>query len=132
LQAAISLPTTFIILTQFASGQPVLAAVYVTAINLAAHGMILLIQYAMMHNSVPIPIPWKNIAKYLLASAVVGAVLSALPDTTTLTLTFATVLLGIATYAAILLAIDREARTLVAEIWNEIKNIATGHANRQA
>jgi O-antigen/teichoic acid export membrane protein len=132
LQAAISLPTTFIILTQFASGQPVLAAVYVTAINLAAHGMILLIQYAMMHNSVPIPIPWKNIAKYLLASAVAGAALSALPDTTTLTLTFATVLLGIAAYAAILLAIDREARTLVAAIWNEIKNIATGHANEQA
>jgi O-antigen/teichoic acid export membrane protein len=132
LQAAISLPTTVIVLTQFASGQPVLAAVYVTAINLAAHGITLLIQYAMMHNSVPIPIPWKNIAKYLLASAAAGAVISALPDTTTLTLTFAIVLVGIAAYAAILLVIDKEARRLVAAIWNEIKNMATGHAHRQA
>jgi O-antigen/teichoic acid export membrane protein len=130
LQAAISLPATFIILTQFAHGQPVLAAVYVTAVNLTAHGMTLLVQYAMMHNSVRIPIPWKNTARYVLASAVPATILSTLPDTTTLTLTFATVLLGIAIYAAILLAIDKEARMLVGAIWNEIKNIATGQTSR--
>jgi hypothetical protein len=48
LQAAISLPSTFIILTHLASGQPVLAAVYVTAVNLVARGIIVLIQYKMM------------------------------------------------------------------------------------
>lgn len=130
LQAAISLPTTIIILTRFASDQPVLSAVYVTAINLTAHGITLLIQYAMMHKAVRITFPWKNTAKYILASAVAGAVLSALPDTATLTLTFATVLLGIAAYSAILLAIDREARTLIAAIWNEIKNIASGQTSK--
>jgi hypothetical protein len=130
LQAAISLPTTIIILTRFASGQPVLSAIYVTTINLTAHGISLLIQYVMMHNTVRIAIPWRNIAKYALASAVAGAVISAIPDTTTLALTFGTVLLGIATYSAILLAIDREARTLVAAIWNEIKNIASGQTSK--
>lgn len=131
IQAAISLPTVFIILTQFTGDSPVRAAFYVATINLVAHSIILLIQYAIMYSTVRIPIPWKNMAKYVLASAVAAAVLSVLPDTTTLTLTFATVLLGITIYAAILLAIDREARTLVGAIWDEIKNVITGKANKQ-
>jgi hypothetical protein len=35
-----------------------------------------------------------------------------------------------AAYSAILLAIDREARTLVSAIWNEIKNIAGGRTSK--
>jgi hypothetical protein len=35
-----------------------------------------------------------------------------------------------AAYSAILLAVDREARTLFAAIWNEIKNIASGRTSK--
>lgn len=70
IQALIALPTSFYLLTQLATGQPVLAALYVTTINLSAHTTTLLIQYAMMHKSVHINIPWRNIVKYLFASAV--------------------------------------------------------------
>jgi O-antigen/teichoic acid export membrane protein len=59
IQAAISIPTCFYILTHYASGQPVHAAVFTVAINLAAHTATLIIQYAMMHNSVRINVPWK-------------------------------------------------------------------------
>ena len=123
IQAAISVPATLYALTQLAAGRPVRAAVYVTAINLTAHTAILLIQYAMMHTAVPIRVPWKNIGKYILASAVTAAFLYILPDTTTLFLTLAIALAGAAVYLVILLAIDKEARKTITLIWKEIKSI---------
>jgi hypothetical protein len=123
IQAAISVPATLYALTQLTAGQPVHAAVYVTAINLTAHTTILLIQYAMMHTAVPIRIPWKNIGKYILASAVTAAFLYILPDTTTLFLTLAIALAGAEVYLVTLLAIDKEARKIVTLIWKEIKSI---------
>ncbi len=125
IQAAIAIPTTLYVLTQFAVGGNVRAAFYITAINLAAHIVVLIAQYAMMHTTVSITIPWKNIGKYTLAAAISAAVLNVLPDTTTIALTLAVVMLGIAIYSAVLLAIDRDARKLVAAIWHEIKSIAT-------
>ncbi len=122
-QAAISIPTSLYVLSQFAGGQPVLAAVYVTAINLVAHTATMLIQYAMMHTSVPIKIPWMNIGKYALAATPAAVVLHMLPDVTTITLTVAEVATGAGIYMAILLTIDPEARKIVAEIWKELKNI---------
>jgi O-antigen/teichoic acid export membrane protein len=123
-QAAISIPTCLYVLTQLAASRPVRAAVYVTAINLTAHTIILLIQYAMMHKAVPLKIPWKNMAKYIIASAPSALVLYFLPDVTTLTLTVAATTLGAAIYLIILLAIDREARKLVIAIFKEIKDMA--------
>jgi O-antigen/teichoic acid export membrane protein len=128
-QAAISIPTSLFVLSQFGGGQPVLAAVYVTAINLVAHTATMLIQYVMMHKSVPIKIPWINIGKYILAAVPAAIVLHMLPDVTTITLTFAEVLVGAAIYMAILLTIDQEARKIVAEIWRELKNITKRGAN---
>lgn len=123
-QAAISIPTCLYVLTQLAASRPVRAAVYVTAINLTAHTIILLIQYAMMHKAVPLKVPWKNAAKYLIASAPSAVILYFLPDVTTLTLTVAAATLGAAIYLIILLAIDREARKLVIAIFKEIKDMA--------
>jgi hypothetical protein len=122
-QAVISIPTCYYILTQYAGGGPVQAAVFVTAINLAAHAATSLIQYAMMHNSVRMDIPWRSIGKYILASAVSAAFFYVLPDTTTILLTLAVVLAGSAIYLSVLLAIDREARRTVNAIWREIKGI---------
>jgi O-antigen/teichoic acid export membrane protein len=129
IQAAISIPTSLYILSQFASGEPVLAAVYVTTINLASHTITLLIQYAIMHASIPIKIPWKNIGKYILAVTPTAAVLHLLPDVTTLSLTVAEAAAGAAIYLAILLTIDPEARKIVNAIWKELKNIAKREAD---
>lgn len=121
IQAVISIPACYYILTQYAGGQQVQAAVFVTAINLAAHAATLLIQYATMHNSVRINVPWKNIAKYILASAVSAVFFNMLPHPTTILSTLAVVLAGGAIYISILLAVDRDARRIVSLIWLEIK-----------
>jgi hypothetical protein len=122
-QAAISIPTSLYVLSKFAVGEPVLAAVYVTVINLAAHSTTMLIQYAMMHATLPIKIPWKNIGKYIAAATPTAIVLLLLPDVTTLALTVAEAAVGAAIYLAILLTIDPEARKIVREIWKELKSI---------
>jgi len=122
-QAVISIPACYYILTQYTSGRPVQAAVFVTTVNLAAHVATFLIQFAMMHNSVRINVPWKSIGKYILASAVSAAFFYVLPDTTTILLTLAVVLAGSAICLSVLLAIDRDARRIVNSIWLEIKGM---------
>jgi hypothetical protein len=129
-QAAVSIPTSLYILSQFAKGEPVLAAVYVTAINLAAHIAVLLIQYSMIHTPLPIKIPWKNIGKYVLAAIPTAVALHMLPDVTTLTLTVAEAAAGAIIYLAILVAIDSEARKLVKAIWKELKTITKRKADQ--
>jgi hypothetical protein len=123
IQAVISIPTSFYILTQYAGSQPVYAAVFVTAINLAAHVATSLIQYAIMHNSIRINFPWRSMGKYVLAAAVSAAFFYMLPDTTTIALTLAVVLAGSAIYISVLLSIDRDAREIVRAIWHEIKGM---------
>jgi O-antigen/teichoic acid export membrane protein len=122
-QAAISIPACFYILTQYARGQPVLAAVFVTAVNLSAHAATLLVQYAMVHNSIRIEFPWRSTGKYVSASAVSAVFLYIVPDTTTILLTLAVVITAGAIYASLLLAIDKDARKIVTAIWYEIKSI---------
>lgn len=123
IQAAISVPTCFYVLTSYASGQPVRAELFMIAINLVAHIATLVVQYAMMHNSVRVVIPRRNVGKYVLASAISAAFLYMLPDTTTILMTVSVVLAGCAIYASVLLAIDRDARNLVKAIWDEITTI---------
>jgi O-antigen/teichoic acid export membrane protein len=127
LQAAISIPTSLYVLSQFAIGEPVLAAIYVTIINLVVHATTLLIQYAIMHASLPIKMPWKNIGKYVLAATPTAVVLHLLPDVTTLALTVAEVVVGAAIYLTILLTIDPEARKIINEIWSELKHLEKGN-----
>ncbi len=99
------------------------AAVFVAAINFVAHTVTLLVQYAMMHNSVRIMAPWRNVGKYVLASAVSAVFFYTLPDTSTVLLTLVVVLAGSAIYLSVLLAIDRDARRIVSAIWHAIKGI---------
>jgi hypothetical protein len=120
-QAAIGLPLVYYILTQLAPAGSVQAVSYVIIINLIVHIATFIGLYALMHRSVRIYVAWGSVGKYLLASTVAGAVLYSLPQTTTLIATFGKVAVGGATYAALLLAIDADARKLVTQIWTEIR-----------
>jgi len=126
LQAAIVLPTGYFVLTRLAVGQPLQAVLYITAVNMSAHIVTFLGLYGITHKSVRIVVPWRTIAKYFLASAATAIAIYLLAHPTTILLSLITAISGLATYAALLLAIDREARKLVAAIWHEIKEIFTG------
>jgi protein-S-isoprenylcysteine O-methyltransferase Ste14 len=66
-------------------------------------------------------VPWKSIAKYLLAATVMASVLYLLPHPTKLSLTLAATATGGALYLVLLLAIDKESRKLLARILQEIR-----------
>ena len=121
-QSAITLPTAFYVLTTFAHNQPFQAAFYLSIINLTGHLTAFSIQYAIVHNMVRISHPWKNIAKYVSAAAVMGIVLYALPHPTRALTTVAETAIGGLIYIAILLAIDKEARALPGSILRDIRH----------
>lgn len=121
LQAAIALPMTYYALTQLAASQSVQAVVYVSIINAGAHIATFIVLYAIMRNAVKIAVPWKNIGKYVFASAVSATILYLLPHPATILPTLSIVVAGIVTYAVLLLAIDKEARELALLMWHEIK-----------
>jgi hypothetical protein len=121
IQAAIVLPTGFYVLTRYALGNPLQAAIYVTIINMGAHAATFIVLYIIMLGSVTIVVPWRSIGKYVFASAIMATVLYLVPHPTTILPTLGTVALGGAIYAALLLAIDSDARMFVNSIWQEIK-----------
>jgi len=123
IQAAIALPTVYYVLTRLAPGQYVEAAVWVIGINIVVHAGTFAGLYATIRKSVNLPVQWKSIAKYLLASAVPVIVLYFGPHPTTLIPTFLMALGGLALYAVLLLSIDEDARDLIAAILQEIREI---------
>jgi hypothetical protein len=66
-------------------------------------------------------IPWKNISKYVFASAIMAFALFLLPHPTRLYLTLGITAVGAILYFAVLMAIDKEARALFKSILQEIK-----------
>jgi O-antigen/teichoic acid export membrane protein len=125
-QAAIAIPTVYYVLTRLVTGQSVQAAVWVIGINLVVHLGTFLGLYAMLRESVKMPIQWRSVARYLLASAAPAIVLYFAPHPTTLIPTFIMSVGGLAFYAVLLLAIDREARHLTALILQEMRKILSG------
>jgi O-antigen/teichoic acid export membrane protein len=123
IQAAIGIPTCFYVLTHYANGNSVVAAIAVIGINLGAHIATLLIQYAIVRGSVPVVFPWRSTGKYVFASAIAATFLLLIPDTTTLVLTLAVALIGGVIYASVLLAIDEDAREIVVAILKEVRII---------
>ena len=77
--------------------------------------------YWFWRSSIRLPVAWKSIAKYVLASIFMGVVLFLLPTTTTLLSTIAKAIAGFAVYVGLLLTIDAQARELIRLIWEEIK-----------
>ena len=130
---AITLPTTFYVLTVYAFHQPLAAALAVSIINAIARFITFIILYVIVRTMIKVDIPWKSIGKYVLASAVAAVVLFLLPHSAvSATATSMEKVYGIlqtliltgvggGTYLAILMAIDKEARTLPKSILREIR-----------
>ena len=120
-QSAITLPTTFYLLTNFAKGQPISAAIYVGIIDTVARSVTFLALYIIIWKMVKIDIPWMNITKYIAASAVMALFLFLIPHPTRLTSIFGVTIIAGIIYFALLTVIDKEARKLIRSIWQEIK-----------
>jgi hypothetical protein len=133
--SVITLPLTYNVLTTYAFNQPLQAALSVSIINTIARFATFIVLYAIVRKMIRISIPWKNISKYVLASAVMGAVLLLLPHSTGILTANATMTekilnivhslvltaVGGIIYLAVLMAIDKEARTLPKAVLQEIK-----------
>jgi len=121
IHSAITLPTAFYVLTNFMFN-PVEAALYVTIINMTARFAMFLVLYTILRKSIKIAIPWRNIAKYVFASAVMATLLALWqPHPTRIYLTLIATTIGGIIYLALLMAIDKEARLLANSAWQEIK-----------
>jgi hypothetical protein len=129
-QAAISLPTIYFVLTTYAFHMPYEATLYVAIINISVHVFTFALLFAISRKMMKISIPWKSVAKYLFASAIMGIVLFLLPHPTTKLLTIAVTAVGGGIYLAILVAIDEEARALPRTILHEIRK-KTAKTNEQ-
>lgn len=119
--SAITLPTTLYILTTYTQNRPVQSALSVAIINSVARFAMFLILYVMVRRMTEIKIPWKNILKYVFASAVMAIFLYVIPHPTRIYLTLSITALGGIVYFALLMAIDKESRTLAQSAWQKIK-----------
>ncbi len=120
IQAAISLPSVYYLLTQTKTGGPVQAATHVAAINMIVHAITFIAIYTVMHQELGLVVAWKSVAKYAFAASVAAALMLAIPQTTTLAVTFGKALVGLGAYGALLFAIDSEARELLKQTVKEI------------
>jgi hypothetical protein len=121
LHSAITIPTAFYVLENYAKNQPFHAALYVSIINSSARFAMFLIQYVIVRKMIKIEIPWKSIAKYVVAAVVMGTVLYLIPHPKRISLTVAETAIGGIIYLAVLMAIDKEARMLPNAIRQEIR-----------
>jgi len=118
---AITIPITYYVLTTYALQQPLVAAFSVCLVNSVVRFAMFLILVIMVRGMFKIAIPWRSIAKYGLASAVMGVVLFLLPYTSRISTTLAWTAVGGIVYLAVLMAIDKEARRLPKTILQEIR-----------
>ncbi len=122
LHSAITLPTAFYILTNYAQNQPFQAALYVSAINAIARFTMFIILYVVVRGMVRVHIPWRSISKYVLAAAVMGTVLFLIPHPTSKFTTLIETAAGGLIYLGLLMAIDKEARRLPRDIIGEFRH----------
>jgi hypothetical protein len=122
LHSAITLPTAFYILTNYAQNQPFQAALYVSAINAIARFSMFIILYVVVRGMVRVHIPWRSISKYVLAAAVMGTALFLIPHPTRISMTLIETAAGGLIYLGLLMAIDKEARRLPRDIIGEFRH----------
>ena len=134
IHSAITLPTAFYVLTNFAYN-PLQAALYVTIINMSARFTMFLILYIIVRKTVQVIIPWRNILNYVFAAAVMGVILYTIPHPTKITPTIGAAIAGGLIYIILLMIIEKEARSLIRSIWSEvraeIRNILPKSINRK-
>ncbi len=123
-QAALTIPITYYVLTTYTLGQPLQAAFSVCVINTAVHVVTLVALYGIVRKITKIRFPWKNIAKYLFASSIMGAVLFLLrPHPNRISTTLIETALGGLIYLGVLMAIDKEAREFPKSVFREVKTM---------
>jgi O-antigen/teichoic acid export membrane protein len=121
LHSLITIPTTLYVLTMFAQGQPLYAALYVSIINSIARFVMFLILLAIVCTKTRIEIPWKAFSKFALASTAMASFLALVPHTTRLSLTLITTAIGGLIYIIVLFTVDKEAKALPMAMWREIR-----------
>jgi len=119
LQSAVVLPCTFFILFYYAKN-PLEATMFFALVGLIANAATLLCRYFIAHSCISFHFPWKNTAKYLMASAAMAAVLLAIPLPARLSLTVGRTVLGATVYLAALALIDEETRLMAKTILRKI------------
>jgi hypothetical protein len=119
--SAITIPTTYFVLTTYASQQPLLAALSVCIINSTMRFVMFLVLVVVVRGMIKIAFPWRSVAKYAFASIVTGIVLFLLPASTSILMTLIWTAIGGSLYLAILLLIDEETRSLPKQILGEIR-----------
>jgi len=122
IQSAVTLPAVFLILTLITE-TALEAATYLALITLLANSAMLIVRYAIARKCLLFNFPWDSVSKYALASAAMTTVLLVIPHPTTLLKTVALTLLGATIYIAVLMPIDKEARSLAKSILQEAKRI---------
>jgi O-antigen/teichoic acid export membrane protein len=121
IQSAITLPTTFFALFYIAKTE-LEAATYLALISLIVGLAMLLCRYIIARKCLTFNFPWKNVTKYIVASAVMAAPLLVISHPTRLLLTVGLTVLGGIIYFAILATIDQETRELTKSVLNEVKS----------
>jgi ABC-type transport system involved in cytochrome c biogenesis permease subunit len=119
---AITIPTTYYVLTTYAFQQPLLAALSVCSINSLVRFGCFLILLLVVRGMMKINFPWRNVAKYTFASVVAGVVLFLLPASTSILMTLVWTAVGGLLYLAVLLLIDKETRSLPKQILGEVRS----------
>jgi O-antigen/teichoic acid export membrane protein len=119
--SAVTIPTTYYVLTTYAFQQPLQAALSVCIINAVMRFAMFIVIVYIVHGMVKITVPWKSIAKYAAASAVMGTVLLLLPYSTRFYTTLAWTAIGGGVYLGVLLLIDKETRALPRDVLKEIR-----------
>lgn len=121
LHSAVTLPATYFALTTFAFEQPLTAALATVIINSITRFAMFVVLIVMVRGMMKVVIPWRNIAKYGIASAAMGVVLLLLPFSNRISTTLLWTAIGAAVYLSVLLLIDKEARSLPKQILGEFR-----------
>lgn len=120
-QSAVTIPTTYFVLTTYAFNQPLLSALSVSIINSAMHVFCFIIQLLIVRRMIKTTFPWRSVAKYAFASLATAMVLFLLPFTTNVTLTLVWTAIGGLLYLGLLMLIDKETRRLPRDIISELR-----------
>ena len=122
--SAITIPTTYYVLTTYAFQKPVEAALSVVVINSIVRFAMFLVLVIIVRGMMKINLPWRNIAKYALASVAMGVVLLLLPYSGRISTTLIWTAIGGGVYLIVLMLIDKETRAISKEILREIRKIS--------
>ena len=120
-ESAITLPPAFFALFYVAKTQ-LEAATYLALINLIVGLVMLLCRYVIAYKCLAFNFPWKSVARYTVATAVMATLLFMIPHPTRLLLTGVLTVLGGIVYVVVLGAIDQETRELIKSIVEEVKS----------